>query len=255
MKIQTFPLFAGSITLIAVATISAARPTVSLCAQVTQVATAAVGTNQCSLINLLVVDQLATPAVTMQATMAAALSQAQIATPLTGVSATPVPTTAAAESGAGEAGGGDEALTTYRDSKLKFSIGYPRSWSQDSTFNNGVCFTGRDASIAVQYVPGAVPADLLAYAKADEATIKAQAANYKSVYLKPLADATNVVVLGYEWDAGKSSITLKPVHARTDRYYFIDSLGRFVIVSETAAINQFDPAGVYDTYLTYQAAK
>jgi len=254
MKIRTLRFITGTaaVALIAAVTLSAARPaTVTHAQAATQVATSTGATNQCALIDLLVSDKPATPAATSVATV---LPKTQVAIASTLIITTPIPTTIAAEGGAGEAGGGDEALTTYRDSKLKFSIGYPRSWSQDAAFKSGICFTGRDASIAVQYVPGAAPTDILAYVKADEANIKAQAAGYKAAYLKPSTEVRRAVILGYEWDAGKSSVTLKPVRARTDRYYFIDSIGRFVIISESAPINQFDPDGVRDTVLTYQAA-
>ena len=63
------------------------------------------------------------------------------------------------------------------------------------------------------------------------------------------------MILGYEWDAGKSIVTEKPIHARTDRYYLVDSSGRLVIVSETEPIKNFDPDGVRDTALTYQVVK
>ncbi len=85
--------------------------------------------------------------------------------------------------------------------------------------------------------------------------MQAKSSGYKQVYLKPSTDVRGAVILGYEWDAGKSTVTEKPVHARTDRYYLIDSLGRFVVISETEPINQFDPDGVRDTVLTYQAVK
>lgn len=216
----------------------------------TQATTVAMPTTQCGLIDALVMNSLATPSATQAGTrVAAATIQA---TPST----TTIPRTATpAEVSSGEAAGGDEALTTYRDSTRNFAIGYPRSWSQETTFKSGVCLTGRDASIAVQFITGTVPADLMAYVKADEANVQAKSAGYKQVYLKPSADVIGAAILGYEWDAGKSSVTEKPVRARTDRYYFIDSMGRFVIVSETEAVKQFDPDGVRDTVLTYQATK
>jgi hypothetical protein len=224
----------------------------------TQAATVAVPTTQCGLIDALVVDSLATPGATQGATrvMAPTKQATQQATKQTASTVPTIPPTATpAEGGPGEAAGGDEALTTYRDSIRNFSIGYPRSWSQEATFQSGVCLTGRDASIAVQFVQGTPPADLMAYVKADEANVQAKSAGYKQVYLKASADVKGAVILGYEWDAGRSTVTEKPVRARTDRYYFIDTLGRFVIVSETEAIKQFDPDGVRDTVLTYQASQ
>lgn len=210
-------------------------------------ATSGAPTSQCGLIDALVIVNVATPGATQAAT-------APAIKPTTNAPTVVAPTSAPAEGGASEAGGGDEALTTYRDAAQKFSIDYPRSWSQEPTFKSGVCFAGRDASIAVQFVTIA-PADLMAYVKADEAKVQAGSPGYKAVYLKPSSVIQGAVILGYEWDAGKSTVTEKPVRARTDRYYLIDRLGRFVIISETAPINQFDPAGTSDTVLTYQATK
>ena len=47
----------------------------------------------------------------------------------------------------------------------------------------------------------------------------------------------------------------KPIRARSDRYYLVDMAGRLVIITETEPIKQFDPQGVRDTVLTYQATK
>ncbi len=168
-------------------------------------------TSQCKLIDGLIILDLATPV----ASPAATESSLSLATMQSTIAPTIVrPTATLAEAGAAEAGGGDEALTTYNDTVRKISIGYPRSWSQETTFKTGVCFTGRDASIAVQFVTGAAPADLLTYVKADEANVQAKSSGYKQVYLKPSTDVRGAVILGYEWDAGKSTVTEKPVHAR-----------------------------------------
>jgi hypothetical protein len=163
------------------------------------------------------------------------------------------PTQASSDSTSGELG--DEASTTYQDTTLGFRIDYPHSWSQETSFQNGVCFTARDSSIAVQIVKGTPPTDLMAYAQADEANVSAVSTGYKQVYLKASTEISGAIILGYEWDAGKSIVTEKPVHARTDRYYLVDSSGRLVIVTETEPINQFDPDGVRDTTLTYQVIK
>lgn len=258
MKHNVFVLCTGfAVTALTLVTLTASHSVTAGAARLqaaTQAATLTVPTTQCGLIDALVVNSLATPGATQAATHA--VSPTMQATTQAALAATVIPpTTAPAEGGSGEAAGGDEALTTYRDSTRNFAIGYPRSWSQETTFKSGVCLTGRDASIAVQFVKGAVPADLTAYVKADEANVKAMSTGYKEIYLKPSPAVQGAVILGYEWDAGKSSVTEKPVRARTERYYFIDSMGRFVIVSETEAAKQFDPDGVRDTALTYQAAK
>jgi hypothetical protein len=256
VKYRPFVLFAASALLIV--TLVAVRPLVSAAPRLlaaTQSATLIAQASQCGLIDVLVAVSPATPGATQAATQSTnkPAGTPPVATPAI-VSAAPT-NTPPAEGGAGEASGGDEALTTYRDTTRNFVIGYPRSWSQESTFQSGLCFTGRDASIAVQFVKGNAPADLMAYVKADEANVQASSPGYKQVYLKASTAIQGAVILGYEWDAGKSTVTEKPVRARSDRYYLVDSLGRLVIVTETEPIKQFDPDGVRDTALTYQVTK
>ncbi len=253
MKFKIFVLpVIGAVFALALIT---SRPLVSAVPHLQATISAATGarTTQCGFIDALLANSIATPNATQSATQVGTKAAAQPAVTGTAVASAPTNTPTAAEGGAGEAGGGDESLTTYRDSKLKFAIAYPHSWSRDTTFKTGACFTGRDASIAVQFITDAVPTDLMAYVKAAEAKVQARSPGYRQVYLKPSSAIQGAVILGYEWDAGKSTVTEKPVHARTDRYYLIDSAGRFVVITETEPINQFDPDGVRDTVLTYQA--
>ncbi len=250
MKQHKFLLaYIGTLAAAAILDASFLIPSMSLSAQSsTPTASVQTATTQCGFIDALLAD---TSLVMAEATAAVSV------TPLVTVTTPPtivVPTQPPAEGGSGEAGG-DEALTTFLDATQHFSIGYPRSWSQEITFHNGVCFTGRDASIAVQIVKGTPPTDLMAYVQAEEARVQANSPGYKQVYLKASTAVTGAVILGYEWDAGKSIVTEKPIHARTDRYYLVDSSGRLVVVSETEPIKNFDPDGVRDTALTYQVVK
>lgn len=242
-------LYVGTLAAVAILDINILIPSMSLSAQSsTPTASVQPATTQCGFIDSLVVD---TSPVMAEATAAVGVTPLATATP--SPTAAVVPTKPSTEGGSGEMG--DEALTTYRDSNQGFSIDYPHSWSQEMSFHNGVCFTARDSSIAVQFVKGTPPTDLMAYVQADEARVQANSPGYKQVYLKTSTAVTGAVILGYEWDAGKSIVTEKPIHARTDRYYLVDSSGRLVIVSETEPIKNFDPDGVRDTALTYQVVK
>jgi hypothetical protein len=206
---------------------------------------------QCQIMDTLIVDSdMVTSETTAEAT--ASVDTTPVATVSQSSTATVVVrlTQESSENNSGELG--DEASATYQDTELRFRIDYPHSWSQETPFHNGVCFTARDGSIAVQIVKGTPPTDLMAYVQADEANLSAVSSGYKQVYLKASTEIPGAIILGYEWDAGKSIVTEKPVHARTDRYYLVDSIGRLVIVTETEPINQFDPEGVRDTTLTYQ---
>ncbi len=250
MKQHKFLLgYIGALAAVAILDASFLIPSMSLSAQ-SSTPTASVQTamTQCGFIDALVADS--SP---VMAEATAAMGVTPLPTVTTPATSVVVPTQPPAEGGSGEMG--DEALTTYRDSTQGFSIDYPHSWSQETTFHNGVCFTARDSSIAVQFVKGSVPTDLMAYVQAEEARVQANSPGYKQVYLKASTQVAGAVILGYEWDAGKSIVTEKPIHARTDRYYLVDSSGRLVVVSETEPIKNFDPDGVRDTALTYQVVK
>ena len=243
MKQNRFPLTLGIVLTAALTLVSAVNAQTA-----TPVATSSPPTTQCGFIDVLLAD---TAPVMPEATALVDTTPVATAAPPPTVAVLPT-VQAVVEGGSGEAGGGDEALTTYQDVTQHFRIDYPRSWSQETTFQSGICFTGRDASIAVQFVKGTPPPDLLAYVQADETRVQAGSLGYKQVYLKVSTEVQGAIILGYEWDAGKSIVTEKPIHARTDRYYLVDSSGRLVIVTETEPINQFDPDGVRDTTLTYQ---
>ncbi len=250
MKQHKFLLgYIGALAAVAILDTSILIPSMSISAQSsTSTANVQTATTQCGFIDALIIDS--SP---VMAEATAAVSVTPMATVIQSPAVSTVPTKPPAEGGSGEMG--DEALTTYRDSSQGFSIDYPHSWSQEMTFHNGVCFTARDSSIAVQFVKGTAPTDLMAYVQAEEARVQANSPGYKQVYLKASTQVAGAVILGYEWDAGKSIVTEKPIHARTDRYYLVDSSGRLVVVSETEPIKNFDPDGVRDTALTYQVVK
>ncbi len=255
MQAKVFALITAiaAVTVMGMAGFNAHAANGSRSQAVTPPATIAAPTSQCAAIDSLVANNLATPNDTQAATQSVATSAATTSAQPTTIAA--APTATPAEVASGEAAGGDEALITYQDATRHFAIGYPRSWSQDATFKSGVCFTGRDASIAVQFIPGAVPADLMAFVRAAEAVVQASTPGYKAVYLKVSSALPGAIILGYEWDAGKSTVTEKPIRARTDRYFMVDAANRLVVVSETGPIQQFDPDGVRDTALTYQVTK
>jgi len=249
MKQQKFwLLYICTFAVAVILDISIFIPSMSIGAQsITPTASIQPATTQCGYIDALVADN---SPIMAEATAAIGITPlATVPPPNTPV----VPTKAPTEGGSGEMG--DEALTTYRDTSQGFSIDYPHSWSQEMSFHNGVCFTARDSSIAVQFVKDKSPTDLMAYVQAEEAHVQANSPGYKQVYLKASTEVAGAIILGYEWDAGKSIVTEKPIHARTDRYYLVDSSGRLVVVTETEPIKNFDPDGVRDTTLTYQVVK
>ena len=73
-----------------------------------------------------------------------------------------LPVAAGAESESAEV-----PLVKYSNQTLGYSISYPQTWMKDSSFANGLKFTGGDNAMTVEIVSAAAGKDLLALAKAD----------------------------------------------------------------------------------------
>ena len=54
--------------------------------------------------------------------------------------------------GEGGEGGVEAALVTYSDSAQGFAIGHPGTWTQDTSFTNGMKFVGGDDYMTVEFV-------------------------------------------------------------------------------------------------------
>lgn len=150
-------------------------------------------------------------------------------------------------SAAGEVG--DEALVTYRDPAGGYSFQYPQSWTQATDKNGGVRFEGRDSFISVAVETNA-GTDVMAFAGQDKANVARQFTGYTEISLQASSEVSGAVVLSFEWDAGSSTITGKPVRARVDRYYIPAANGRAAIMTGSEPVNVFDRETVRDIALT-----
>ena len=156
---------------------------------------------------------------------------------------------APAEGTAGPGELADEALVTYSSPDGAYSFQKPKSWTEGKSKSGGVQFSGRDAFVGVE-VKTSAGSDAMAFATKDKATVAKDYAGYKEISLAASTEVKNAVVLSFEWDAGNSTVTGKPVHARVDRYYIPVSGGRMAVMTGSEPATLFDRETVRDVALS-----
>lgn len=154
-----------------------------------------------------------------------------------------------AEGTAGPGELADEALVTYSSPDGAYSFQHPKSWTEGKSKSGGVQFAGRDAFVGVDLKANA-GTDAMAFATTDKATVAKDYTGYKEVSLKASTEVKNAVILSFEWDAGNSTVTGKPVHARVDRYYIPESGGRMAVMTGSEPSSGFDRETVRDVALS-----
>lgn len=154
--------------------------------------------------------------------------------------------------GEGGEGGVEAALVTYSDSTQGFAIGHPSSWSQDTSFVNGVKFVGGDDWMTLEFVTGT---DAMTYAKSDVPAVTAAFPGFKQVGdITTSTEVKNAIILGFTSD-GKSAVTGKTFTAHNERYYMPLADGRIAILTVYGPENHYDREGVRDIALTFQVTK
>lgn len=156
------------------------------------------------------------------------------------------------------AGGGEgsveAALVTYSDAAQGFSIGHPGSWSQDTTFTNGVKFTGGDSSMTLEIITPPAGMDAMTYAKKDVAAVTSAFPGFQQLSLAASTEVQNAVILGFTSTAS-STITAKTFTAHDERYYMPLADGRIAILTVVSPDNLYDQQGVRDIALTFKLTK
>jgi hypothetical protein len=79
----------------------------------------------------------------------------------------------------GGEGGVEAALVIYSDATQGFAIGHPGTWTQDTTFTNGVKFIGGDDWMTLEFASLAAGTDAMTYAKSDVTVVSSQFAGFK----------------------------------------------------------------------------
>ena len=164
------------------------------------------------------------------------------------------PTLPAVNNGEGGEGGVEAALVTYSDSAQGFAIGHPGTWTQDTSFTNGMKFVGGDDYMTVEFVTPPAGTDAMTYAQSDVAAVTAAFPGFKQIDLKASTEVKDAIILGFNAD-GKSAVTGKNFTAHNERYYMPLADGRIAILTVVGPENHYDSEGVRDIALTFKMTK
>jgi len=181
-----------------------------------------------------------------------AISVFVISTLLTACGAKPA--TPVAGGGEGGEGGVEAALVTYSDSAQGFAIGHPGTWTQDTSFTNGMKFVGGDDYMTVEFVTPPAGTDAMTYAQSDVAAVAAAFSGFKQIDIKASTEVKKAIIFGFNAD-GKSSVTGKTFTAHNERYYMPLADGRIAILTVVSPENHYDSEGVRDIALTFKLLK
>jgi len=164
------------------------------------------------------------------------------------------PTAPVAPAGEGGEGGVEAALVTYSDSAQGFAIGHPGTWTQDTSFTNGMKFVGGDDYMTVEFVTPPAGTDAMTYTQSDVPAVTAMFSGFKQIDLKASTEVKDAIILGFNAD-GKSSVTGKTFTAHNERYYMPLADGRIAILTVVSPDNHYDSEGVRDIALTFKLLK
>jgi len=156
--------------------------------------------------------------------------------------------------GEGGEGGVEAALVTYSDSTQGFAIGHPGTWTQDTSFTNGMKFVGGDDWMTLEFVTPSAGMDAMTYAQNDVTAVTAAFPGFKEIDIHASTEVKDAIILGFNAD-GKSAVTGKTFIAHNERYYMPLADGRIAILTVVSPENHYDSEGVRDIALTFKLLK
>ena len=154
----------------------------------------------------------------------------------------------------GEEGGVEAMLVTFSDAAQGFAIGYPSTWTQDTSFTNGVKFVGGDDWMTLEFVTLPAGTDTMAYAKNDVSAVRSAFAGFNQLSLEPSTEVKDAIILGFTSE-GTSAVTGKTFTAHNERYYMPLPDGRLAVLTVFGPENHYDREGVRDIALTFKNTK
>jgi hypothetical protein len=154
----------------------------------------------------------------------------------------------------GEEGGVEAMLVTFSDAAQGFAIGYPSTWTQDTSFTNGVKFVGGDDWMTLEFVTPAAGTDVRAYAEEDAAAVSTAFPKFSQLSLEPSKEVKDAIILGFTSE-GSSAVTGKTFTAHNERYYMPLPDGRIAVLTVFGPENHYDREGVRDIALTFKNTK
>jgi hypothetical protein len=154
----------------------------------------------------------------------------------------------------GEEGGVEAMLVTFSNAAQGFAIGYPSTWTQDTSFTNGVKFVGGDDWMTLEFVTPPAGTDAMTYAQNDVAAVSAAFPKFSQLSLEPSTEVKDAIILGFTSE-GNSAVTGKTFTAHNERYYMPLADGRIAVLTVFGPENHYDREGVRDIALTFKNTK
>ena len=154
----------------------------------------------------------------------------------------------------GEEGGVEAMLVTFSDAAQGFAIGYPSTWTQDTTFTSGVKFVGGDDAMTLEFATPPAGTDVMTYAQNDITAVSAAFPKFSQLSLEPSKEVKDAIILGFTSE-GNSTVTGKSFTAHNERYYMPLPDGRIAVLTIVGPENHYDREGVRDIALTFKTTK
>ena len=162
------------------------------------------------------------------------------------------PGPAAGGRSAGEANTGEAASVPYTDARFHYRIDAPGGRMQPSADGSAV-FIGPQERLEVRVVGGRPAADPLALAHSDLLGLQgSQDFRLLSAPREVTLGGNRVVKLVYEWTAGTSQVTGKPIHLTGVRYYVPKNASELAVITYGITASQYDPQGADDLESTFR---
>jgi hypothetical protein len=134
-------------------------------------------------------------------------------------------------------------LTDFTDATRGLSFKRPTSWTQDSSFKDGIRFAGGDEWMTLQIVDSKqTPEQFTSSFTVPGGETK--------IGIKPFKQGKFNASVFSSSSLGKSSVTGKPTDLLTDRWVFSPKLGKLAILTVTGPKKVFDWEGNRDMALS-----
>ncbi len=134
-------------------------------------------------------------------------------------------------------------LTDFTDATRGWSFKRPTSWTQDSSFKDGVRFAGGDEWLTLQI--------LTSKQTPEQFTSSFAVPNGETkIGIKPFKQGKFSASVFSSSSMGKSSVTGKPTDLLTDRWVFAPRLGKLAVLTVTGPKKVFDWEGNRDMALS-----
>jgi hypothetical protein len=134
-------------------------------------------------------------------------------------------------------------LTDFSDATRGWSFKRPTSWTQDSSFKEGIRFVGGDEWLTLQIIDSKqTPEQFTSGFSVPSSETK--------IGIKPFKQGKFSASVFSSSNVGKSSVTGKPTELLTDRWVFSPKLGKLAILTVTGPKKVFDWEGNRDMALS-----